>query len=104
MITILHDHENRPVRLTPERWAHILDHPEMIGMEAAVAQTLRGPQLVVRSRSDPHAALCYRFYRKTILEDKWLCVVVKYGAKDAFVLTAYLTDKPKAGEQLWPKP
>jgi hypothetical protein len=31
-----------------------------------------------------------------------LCVVVKYAQADAFVLTAYLTDKPKKGEQLWP--
>jgi hypothetical protein len=33
---------------------------------------------------------------------KWLCVVVKYEENDAFVVTAYLTDKPKAGEDLWP--
>jgi hypothetical protein len=30
------------------------------------------------------------------------CVVVKYEENDAFVITAYLTDKPKAGEDLWP--
>jgi hypothetical protein len=34
--------------------------------------------------------------------DKWLCVVVKYFADDAFVITAYLTDKLKAGERIWP--
>ena len=33
---------------------------------------------------------------------KWLCVVVKYAENDAFVVTAYLTDKPKAGGDLWP--
>jgi hypothetical protein len=31
------------------------------------------------------------------------CVVVKYLPKDAFVVTAYLTDQPKTGEALWPK-
>ncbi len=31
-----------------------------------------------------------------------LCVVVKYAEGDAFVITIYLTDKPKAGEDLWP--
>jgi len=31
---------------------------------------------------------------------KWLCVVVKYAENDAFVVTAYLTAKPKAGEGL----
>jgi hypothetical protein len=34
---------------------------------------------------------------------KWLCIVVKYEAEDAFVITAYLTDKIKAGEVVWPK-
>ena len=34
--------------------------------------------------------------------DKYLCVVVKVLPADAFVLTAYLTDKVKKGEQLWP--
>jgi hypothetical protein len=31
---------------------------------------------------------------------KWLCVVVKYVENDAFVVTAYVIDKPKAGEDL----
>jgi len=46
--------------------------------------------------------LNYRYYYSTKVGDKWLCVVVKYAAEDAFVLTAYLTDKPKKGVQLWP--
>lgn len=32
-----------------------------------------------------------------------LCVVVKYAAADAFVLTVYLTDQPKKGKRVWPK-
>ena len=46
--------------------------------------------------------LFYEFYARTIVGGKWLCVVVKYAENDAFVVTAYLTDKPKAGEDLWP--
>jgi hypothetical protein len=38
----------------------------------------------------------------SVVGGKWLCVVVKYEENDAFVVTAYLTDKPKAGEDLWP--
>jgi len=26
----------------------------------------------------------------------------KYAQEDGFVLTAYLTDKPKKGKQVWP--
>jgi hypothetical protein len=54
------------------------------------------------SRSDAAVRLFYEFYARTIVGGKWLCVVVKYEKDDAFVVTAYLTDKPKAGEDLWP--
>ena len=46
--------------------------------------------------------LFYEFYAQTMVGGKWLCIVVKYAEKDAFVVTAYLTDKLKAGEDLWP--
>ena len=92
----------RKVRLTDERLAHILEHVEMKGMAAEVERVLREPQLVRRSRSDTAVRLFYEFYAQTIIGGKWLCVVVKYRENDAFVVTAYLTDKPKAGEDLWP--
>lgn len=98
---VLLDYQNREVRLTEERLAHILAHPEMVGMEAQIADTLKHPQLVRQSRSDESAALFYRFYTQTAIGDKWLCVVVKYFPDDAFIVTAYFTDKPKKGEDLW---
>ena len=100
---LLRDHQGRTVRLTAERLVHIREHPEMAGLEQAIADTLRQPTLVIQSTSDQSAVLHYRFYFGTRVGDKWLCVVVKYSALDTFVLTAYLTDKPKKGIQLWPK-
>jgi hypothetical protein len=82
---------------------HILEHPEMAELESALAKTLRQPHYVIQSRTDPGAALSYRFYVGTKVGDKWLCVVVKYAANDAFVVTAYLTDQLKKGVQLWPR-
>lgn len=99
---VLQDYQGRPVRLTEERLAHILEHPEMAQLEAAVIETVEHPARVVQSRSDAAAELSYRYYLGTRVGDKWLCIVVKYAAHDAFVLTAYLTDQPKKGEQLWP--
>jgi len=90
------------VRLTDERLAHILEHPEMKGMAAEIRRVLMQPQLVRRSRLDDAVRLFYEFYAQTIVGGKWLCVVVKYAENDAFVVTAYLTDKPKPGEDLWP--
>ena len=99
---VLMDYQGKTVRLTDERLAHIKEHPEMVNMEIALEETLREPQLVIQSGADASANLNYRYYYGTLVGDKWLCVVVKYGIADAFVLTAYLTDKPKKGEQLWP--
>jgi hypothetical protein len=33
---ILHDHQGLAIRLTDERMAHILDHPEMKGLGRAI--------------------------------------------------------------------
>jgi hypothetical protein len=101
-VKLLKDFRGRDVRLTDERLAHILEHPEMAALESALEETLQQPALVIQSRTDSTAELNYRYYFGTRVGDKWLCVVVKYGRADAFVLTAYLTDKPKKGEQLWP--
>ena len=72
-------------------------------MEAAIAESLRQPERVVQSLSDPDAWLYYRRYPDTPVGTKYLCVVVKSGAADAFVVTAYLTDSVKRGTQLWPE-
>lgn len=90
------------VRLTEERMAHILEHPEMKEMGAEIERVLAVPQIVRRSRTDDAVQLFYAFYPQTLVGAKWLCVVVKYTGSDAFVITAYLTDKPKLGESLWP--
>ncbi len=98
----LRDCFGKAVRLTDERLAHILDHPEMKAMTGAMSAALLRPEIVRKSRSDETVRLFYSFHEKTVVGGKWLCVVVKYMKDDAFVVTAYLTDRPKAGEDVWP--
>ena len=99
---ILTDFKGTAIRLTQERLSHILEHPEMREMKAAVVETLLNPEKVVRSRSDASVSLYYAFQERTVTGPKWLSVVVKQSEEDAFVLTAYLTDTIKKGEELWP--
>ena len=99
----LRDYRGLSIRLTEERLEHILQHPEMVGLEDAIAETLATPELVIRAAADEEVRLYYRVYHDTRVGDKFLCVVVKARNEDAFVLTAYLTDKPKRGEVLWPE-
>ena len=75
----------------------------MAELEAEIAESLRRPERVVQSLSDPEAWLYYRRDPTTRAGDKYLCVVVKIGATDGFVVTAYVTDRVKRGNQLWPE-
>jgi hypothetical protein len=56
---VLNDFRGLAIRLTGERLAHILEHPEMAEMEAAIALH---PERVVQSFTDPEARLDYRFF------------------------------------------
>jgi hypothetical protein len=67
-----------------------------------VGETLADPETVVQSLSDEDAQLYYRHYVGTPVGDKFMCVVVKVSEADAFVITAYLTDRVKKGKQIWP--
>lgn len=101
-VNALVDIFGREVRLTDERLAHILTHPEMAKLYAEIQLTVNRPRLVRRSRSDSGVRLFYNFCPYTPVGSKWLCVVVKYNEQDAFIITAYLTNQPKAGDDLWP--
>ena len=95
------DFQGEPVRITDERIRHVLDHPEMTGLESEIEGVLTAPDVVIRSRADPDVRLCCRFLRGTAVGDKHLCVAVKSAPGGAFMLTAYLTNRPKRGEVLW---
>ncbi|HEV2391953.1 MAG TPA: hypothetical protein VG146_06275 [Verrucomicrobiae bacterium] len=58
------------VRLTDERLAHILGHPEMKETGTEIQRVLLQPQLVRRSRSDEAVRLFYEFYAQTIVGGK----------------------------------
>lgn len=71
-------------------------------MESEIVHVLQAPAEIRVSRSDDDVKLFYRYFARTLVGGKWLCVVVKYLPNNAFVITAYLTDKLKAGENSWP--
>jgi hypothetical protein len=72
-------------------------------MESELKEVLQIPSEVRLSQAGDDVKLFYRFYPRTQVGGKWLCVVVKYSSVDAFVITAYLSDRLKAGETIWPK-
>ena len=96
------DIRGRSMRLTAERWAHIrVDHPEMRGQKARLAEVLSDPDVIVASKTDASVELYYRRYKATPVGDKHLCAVVKTLYDDAFIITAYFTDTVKKGVVTW---
>lgn len=94
---------SEPVELTEERWQHIVtEHPEVREHQEKIPTVLADPEHVKRSKRDEQVMLYYRYF-DTILDGKYLLVVVKKGAARSFVLTAYLTNSVRKGETVWEK-
>ena len=101
MRELLADYEGRPLVLTEEAWLHIASPPHtcMADVPEAIPQTLSHPDEIRRSNTRPETVrLCYKWFADTLVGDKWVCVVVKYLRDEAYVLTAYATDRIKNGE------
>jgi len=86
------------VRTTPTYWQLIQrKHREIADMEDEIRQCLAAPAMIRRSTHDPTVYLCYR-----AAGPYHLAVVVKRLNGEGFLITCYLTDAIKEGEQIWP--
>lgn len=80
---------NIPIRLTNERWIHIVEnHDDLAGYFDDVLLTVESPDYVIKGYQEALIAL------KQKEEGKFLAVVYKeIGRSDGFIITAYLTSK-----------
>ncbi len=95
------DYQGRAVRLTPERRAHVLEHPEMVDQLDRIRETLAEPEIVVATHADETVCVYHRHYEETPVTDKVLLVAVKLLEEDAFVLTAFFSSRRKKGKLVW---
>jgi len=93
---IVHSRNGVPVRLTEERWQHIMRrHPEMDNQRERVLETLAEPDMI--QQGDFGELLPVRSYPETPLTRKFLVVTYReVSPEDGFVLTAHLTRRPSA--------
>lgn len=89
-----------PIRLTSERWAHIVEeHNELAGMRLEVLETVSDPGLIVSGSAGELLALHEQ------APGRWLVVVYRELENDGFVITAYLTSRIETmtrRRQIWP--
>lgn len=79
---------------------HILiGHPDMKGQEADVIATIEAPMFGIFADAEILTRqIFYRLNRET--SPRYLKVVVTFEGTNGWVITAYSTDRMKAGEQL----
>ena len=98
--TTVYDLFGNKIEISVSRWKHILEqHPEIMPYLENIKQTIGAPDVVKLSVSDRSVRMYYRFF-SSILGGKYLLVVIKTNKRN-FVITAYITDYIKTGEEIW---
>ena len=89
------------IRISEQYWQFIVKfkHPELKGKLKAVLVTIQKADFVYQD--DRHQKI-FLYYRK--INSCWVCAVCRHLNSEGFLVTAYLTKKPKAkGKKVWPK-
>ena len=88
------------IRLTQERWKHIINnHSELLDYKSEVLTTIENPDKILEGSQNELLAI------KEIIVGKYLVVVYRELLNDGFIITAYLTRRLRSLEkrkQLWP--
>ena len=88
------------IRLTSERWAHIVEeHCELAGMRGDVLEAVSCPDNVFQGKYGEPLAV------KELSEGKFLIAVYREGNNDGFVITAFLTRRISyfnRRKRIWP--
>jgi hypothetical protein len=89
-----------PIRLTGERWEHIMKrHAEMIALQDEIAETIRMPERIMLGNDGEYIAL------RALSEEKYLVVMYRELELDGFIITAFTTRKFEKffqRQQIWP--
>jgi hypothetical protein len=100
MIDTVYSKNNIPIRLTQERWEHILaGHPEMATSRDNLLMTVSDPGLILEGQSGEFLAV------RSVELDKWLIVAYRELIGDGFIITAFFTRRREYLEKrkaLWP--
>ena len=89
------------IHTTRDYWKTIttIKHPVMINYTKEVKDALADPSEIRRSKQDTHVYLYYTNIGKVNV-----CVVAgQLSSREGYIITAYLTDRIKEGEQIYVK-
>lgn len=89
--------EGVPIRLTTERWFHIVEnHDDLAGYYDDILETIENPDMVLRGYRG--SLIAVRGYGRG-----WYLMVVyrEVSTNDGFIITAYFTSKIDRKKAIW---
>ncbi|MBM3239960.1 hypothetical protein FJZ31_27050 [Candidatus Poribacteria bacterium] len=88
---------NVPIRLTRERWRHIIEeHNDLAGYYDEILDIIEQPDLIIRGYGGALIAI------RGISRNRYLAVIYKeISSNDGFVITAYFTSKIDRRKIIW---
>lgn len=88
-----------PIRLTDERWEHIVSNkPYMHAFDDAIIQAIEQPTVLLRGYAGSLIAVL------NLARDRFLHVVYReVSADEGFVITAYVSTKYNRDAVIWPR-
>jgi len=99
MTAVVRSKRGIPIRLTDERWEHIItEHGELSESRAAVLQAISDPERILAGGSGEKLAI------REIDRGKWLVVVYREDEEEGFIITAFWTRRHRSLEKrevLW---
>lgn len=88
------------IRLTDERWAHIVEeHAEMAGLRPDVLEAITDPSMILEGHYGVLMAV------REITKGKYLVVVYRETGNDGFIITSFMTRRQRflaRRKKIWP--
>ena len=89
--------KNVPIRLTYERWYHIIEnHDDLASYFYDILEIIEKPEFIIQGNKGTLKAT------KNIAKKKWMVVIYRELSKnDGFIITAYFLSKKPKGKIIW---
>ncbi|GBE01623.1 hypothetical protein BMS3Bbin06_00627 [bacterium BMS3Bbin06] len=86
-----------PIRLTYERWYHIIEsHDDLASYFYEILETVERPDVVIRGNKGTLKAT------RNIGRNKWIVAIYRENSKnDGFIITAYILGRKPKGDVIW---
>ncbi len=97
ILDIIESLDGVPIRLTGERWEHIVDfHPYMSGYYDAMLDSIEYPEFILRGQKGAKVAVL------NVGRKQWLLTTYKETSRvDGFIITAYIDDEFNTNLIVW---